>query len=516
MAQATGSQGRGDGVPGWGRWDAGASSMGCRGSVDEMPGRRRLAVMRGKKYDIARRLDTSVVSHRWFAECLREGRRLPDDPYLMESGEEAGPVPVLSAHPRTRGKKNAVMEDRVFQELPDQTLHYMYPSYRPKGLFRLGTKIFWVSHRMCRKDVGRDSLTCCLKKNHSPDFKERRKRLKHVNTATDKDVLSMQDNVSSVMARQRLHVSSHTTSNSTSKQKGNLWFLQNEVPIRMGERDGFTGNFDNDSLSDSFSEPQTSDTLSIGARKKFNKTSAPSSPIPQSTLDSLYEYGETSRHEPEGRKELDDVELRETSGSFLSCDLSGQEPAFCTQEQVDKCSLGTLADDEMGVDNKPMEKSSNIEMQAELSCVICWTDFSSTRGILPCGHRFCYSCIQGWVDCLASNSKVSTCPLCKANFTRISKVEEAGTSDQKIYSQTIPCKSSTDVFVFGNEGYDLSRSTSEQGACYQCHCREPEELLLSCHVCRSQWVHSYCLGPPLTPWTCMHCRDLRTLYHRYR
>jgi len=24
-----------------------------------------------------------------------------------------------------------------------------------EGLFRLGTKIFWVSHRMCRKDVGR-------------------------------------------------------------------------------------------------------------------------------------------------------------------------------------------------------------------------------------------------------------------------------------------------------------------------------------------------------------------------
>jgi hypothetical protein len=37
------------------------------------------------------------------------------------------------------------------------------------------------------------------KKNHSPDVKKRRKRMKHVNTSTDRDVLNLQDNVSSVM-----------------------------------------------------------------------------------------------------------------------------------------------------------------------------------------------------------------------------------------------------------------------------------------------------------------------------
>lgn len=159
----------------------------------------------------------------------------------------------------------------------------------------------------------------------------------------------------------------------------------------------------------------------------------------------------------------------------------------------------------------------------------------------------------------ASRRKASTCPLCKASFICITKVEDAVSADQKIYSQSIPHDSlNMDLYILPDETHRPGNVTTSSisanfmscyrsihapffyllfsilsfqsltleffvfifcyilqpsaAVCCRCSSREPEDLLIRCHFCEIRCVHSYCLDPPLFPWTCIQCKDLQMLY----
>ncbi|KAL6553092.1 hypothetical protein OROGR_006934 [Orobanche gracilis] len=145
--------------------------------------------------------------------------------------------------------------------------------------------------------------------------------------------------------------------------------------------------------------------------------------------------------------------------SDRSCFLSRQDNSDANDavEEIehvnDENQNAPFADAPSSVDVDAAGKG--LHASSELSCVICWTDFCPTRGVLPCGHRFCFLCIQNWVDHMASRGKPSTCPLCKSSFTCITKLEGVVSSDQKIYSQSYPHDSSNmNLYILPDETYD--------------------------------------------------------------
>lgn len=87
-------------------------------------------------------------------------------------------------------------------------------------------------------------------------------------------------------------------------------------------------------------------------------------------------------------KDSSHISTPRNSTSFVEDALPGP------QTSIDLCS----SDDEKFTDGGQVDNGARLPTSTEMSCVICFTDFSTTRGILPCGHRFCFPCIQSWVD----------------------------------------------------------------------------------------------------------------------
>ncbi|CAA7409710.1 unnamed protein product [Spirodela intermedia] len=327
----------------------------------------------GNKYNLARSFGTKIVSHGWFEDCLKKGRRIPERPYLMQSGRQVGPilweVPKEDKHAKRKGENPENAKQDVLFDLSNT-----FDDARNQG----------NSSRHCENEVPRSHLLdkpgcASISRPHSCGQKT---------NLCDR----IENSESTERKSRKLRRRSRTADFSVhavleANRRAEISYLRD-----------------------------ISDSDSISSDDLVNRQVPP----PENNSD------ETSQA-ADGLEDI--VELN-----------SFPDPNEITpQKQHGKCGMSQREDREASPSIDPFRSP------AELSCVICWTDFSSTRGVLACGHRFCYTCIKGWADCMASKRKVSTCPLCKASFSSITKVDSAASSDQKIYSQTLPPSSSSDA-----------------------------------------------------------------------
>ncbi|XP_051140297.1 uncharacterized protein LOC127257848 [Andrographis paniculata] len=420
----------------------------------------------GRKHELAKKLKIAIVNHRWIEECVKQGRRVSEDPYRFHSGEEIGPL-TLDVPSSTNSAKVQFQASRKKKTVVnidcDDTNDdpWTDPTVLDEDLYSRPRK------KSIRKYSSMDcpsSSIFCLEIPPKPTFVEI-DEASPVQTRRSSRQKKVKPTSPAHHSRVRRLVKKHSSEDGLSV-------------------DGLPDRNSGGILSDN----EVVETHLSSSMRNTSDTRCSSS-------------GQENIDAPE-----DVTEIGNENSENPNASASAISPLPPTPEDIKKASPEDLA----GIHPARLPASN------ELSCVICWTDFSSTRGVLPCGHRFCFSCIQSWADHMALLKRPSTCPLCKASFICITRVEEAVSSDQKIYSQTIPSLSSQmDLYILPDENHVPPSNQSEM-VCCGCFSREPEDLLIRCHFCQVRCVHSYCLDPPLLPWTCIHCKDLQMLYFHNR
>ncbi|XP_050382521.1 BRCT domain-containing protein At4g02110 isoform X1 [Argentina anserina] len=489
----------------------------------------------GKKYEMAKRFRLIIVNHRWIEDCVKHGKRVPEQLYTLQSGEEVGPLCMkapLVTKPGSSAKKGkaAADEPRVFGNSED--------------IIDLGCRSSW-------QGVLTDSRL--LNENSFAEFKQ--------NNSSQK----RQNNSVKTNSKKELQSSSMDCfedpplSRSLRMENSYPEFKENNSSQKRQTKDVKTNSIKELQFRrrNCFEDPPLSRALrmkescghSVRAERNIPRDIGMSmaAEIPRKkrrlvkknigSARSVLSDSDSDREcHPTGVQSIHDDRV-----TILSDDSNDDLDTGYKGGEVGGNHLSTSKDPNISVVNRSIAPETTpqngcldaekLEIGSEsdqatkgplqdFSCVICWTEFSTTRGILPCGHRYCYPCIENWADQLSSRRKISTCPLCKAPFTAITKVDDAITSDQNIFSQTIPSAPKVDISFLIDQGTsNFAAQSASVNVCAECHSLEPEELLVSCNVCRIRRIHAYCQDPPSDTWTCIFCKDLRSLYrssyHRY-
>ncbi|KAL1829176.1 hypothetical protein ACET3Z_007588 [Daucus carota] len=510
----------------------------------------------GRKYDLAKKLNIIIVNHRWIEDCVRQGRRLPETSYTARCGKEVGSL--LMEIPAVPDKvSNSVggqssagnasdkhvididCEDAAAAVSLDTILlkENIFPDVerRTEGskLRRRLVKNSASQIHSSRAALDNESPVSCYE-NTFPKMERRQgSKLKRrlVNKTTTRSHSSGATCDDETSSRCYYNEPEELDSSSTRqlRQKKISSYIE---PLRKGRR-LVRKNVVSDVLGSETEEecrlvhvPQRQDDTTNLSSTPSASRGAPTSMINAS--DQPATLINSSETEPVIKlaKSTDFFNGASTSALYASHQIATPKDARATEtvirsaESTDlsngaSASLIYASPDLLATpkDYSEAEQVTRLNKSTDLSCVICWTSFSSTRGVLPCGHRFCFSCIQNWADYMSSSRKISTCPLCKASFDNITKVDDAVSSDQKIYSQTIPDDPSVNIYVLPTHESPLRNALSAAPVCGRCSFREPEDLLIRCHLCHVRCVHSYCLDPYMLPWTCSHCKDLRMIYH---
>ncbi|XP_059283405.1 uncharacterized protein LOC132036989 isoform X2 [Lycium ferocissimum] len=355
----------------------------------------------GKKYELAKKFRISIINHKWVENCISEGRRLPEAPYTFQCGQEVGPL---------------MLDNTLFRETI-QSNHSKEPAI----------------HIESEEDFNSWSDSTLLKENLFPEMgkhKDRPRRKSNANI-TNKDHPSSSKYCSDEHSLQGSHRTEIEELN-----------FPSSASLKPKKR------------SSEFSETSRRSRRLV----KKNNYGDPVEIIPCSDKQ---KSRIPARQEPESSAqfynldvEMPEISVNNSHGSCFSCYES--EPSRIDLDGIEETEVNRLlslhvegaSSNLTGNQQEPCPAVDGVQNESDnmcklststaLSCVICWTDFSSSRGALPCGHRFCFSCIQTWANHMASSRKVSTCPLCKASFVAIRKVDDAIPADQKIYTQTIP------------------------------------------------------------------------------
>ncbi|KAL7141212.1 hypothetical protein ABFS83_08G038400 [Erythranthe nasuta] len=429
----------------------------------------------GRKYELAKKFKISIVNHRWIEECAKKGRRVSEEPYTFQSGEETGPLCLdtpLGIH-QAKAQSNALKKSKrpvIDIECDDiDNAAWSDSILFDENLF---------TQPMQNSRSNRSTMTA-MKRNSRKDFPGTSGHCP-VNLPGPTTMEIEEARTSQLADTYKLKKRSSTSSGLHCKSRRLVKKHIGTMNTKVSPQNN-SNNINNSIILSDSSDIERHERASTRNASEFSSLSS----------------GQDNRNT------RDDVDQIEYVNDEIQNDRVHGSPS----------SLLAASEDllEPFVDFTDVDPNNRQPASSELSCVICWTDFSSTRGVLPCGHRFCFSCIQNWADHMASRRKASTCPLCKASFICITKVEDAVSSDQKIYSQSIPHDTSKmNLYILPDETCPLANPSA--AVCSRCSSREPEDLLIKCHFCQIRCVHSYCLDPPLFPWTCVHCKDLQMLY----